>query len=886
MNNNIVKKVTPLHYANQLFREGRWTESLKAYRDAWQANIYLRPHIKTNVVWLLRRFPVDELNALLVADVLRLMEVNNAILDSSCEKNIIKLVSLMHDAHAGRRAVGIASIPSREGGLKQAMESLAQQVDEFHIYLNDYPMVPAWLNSWSGAVVYTSQKFGVTGDSGKFFGYTQTEAPWYFTCDDDIIYPPDYAKVLIDASVHHKCPVGVHGSLLRYPVSGYYEENARHVLHFKWKNKVDRRVHILGTGTMLLDRRLITQLPRFDFPNMADIWVAKHMAQRGMAMYAVARPDHWLKDVEVPGNSIYSTNVSKRTDQSVIIGREVRLIGELALPVKGDRKKVMVAIKTFNRLDYLKQCIESLCRTACDEEYDIVVVVADDGSTDGTETYLASLSIPYELHVIRNQRAFVGGQFNSILRLGQSLAVDFYFIADDDVYFKKPGWMRGYIEAANQSGFDHLCHFNLPHFRQICERTKEVFPPPRRIHKHFPLDAHVGVRRAMGAFFTLTPAIIAKVGYADEVNFFVRGGWHGDYSARCCRAGFNEQGRFWDWMDSNDYLELQNTREENYRSAIAWESDDFKRASTPNERQRRESVKSMSRRVYVGAHAAIQDPLISIQEAMAVAPVTVNEVFDKVFVINLDRRKDRMEVMHRRLTRCGINYERISAVDGTTPEVQEQYRHYRAARPVPDPGARINSRDFYFGGKTDAQRTAHIEAGLNGPAIRSAGALAYSLTYRNILRHCIDEGIERVLILDDDCIFHKEFQAGFHAAYAELPTSWRIFQLGTMQYDWPLVEDYSERLYLPRGVLVASHAVGLHADSYPSLLDGIARMTMPFDIGPLQDTARLFSESSFICRPNLVIQDQSESDINSSDVAKDEALKKNNMYRWVISDYE
>lgn len=876
-------EMTSFSKANQYLREGRWNDSLRAYLEAWQASPLMHEHIRSNVLLLLSQAPEGAVSQTLRQEVIALMS-----LPAERQQAVTSLlpISAVGSAHAGRRAVGIASLPSREGGLRQAMQSLAHQVDEFHIYLNGYPAVPTWLTEWPGAMVYTSQKHGDLGDSGKFFGYDRTDAPWYFTCDDDIVYPADYAEKLIDASVRHGAPVGVHGSLLRFPVSGYYEPKARHVLHFKWRNQVDRRVHILGTGTMLLDRRSVPQLPRFDFPNMADIWMAKEMARRKVPMYAVARPDGWLRDADVPAESIYSANVGERTDQRVIVDREVRTVGEWVKPVKGSRKKVMVALKTFNRLEYLKQSIESLCRTVCEAAYDIVVVVADDGSTDGTLEYLDGLSLPYEFHVIRNQRAFVAGQFNAILRLGQSLAVDFYFVADDDLYFKKPGWMRGYMEAAEQSGFDHLCHFNLQHFKQICVRTKESFPPVKRAHPRFPLEAHVGVWRAMGALFTLTPAVIDAIGYADEVNYFVRGGWHGDYSARCCRAGFNELERFWDWKDSNEYLELQNTREENYRSAIAWDSDEFKRASTPEERQRREAVKRMPGRIRVDAHQAVMGPLIRIDEARAVKPVTVNDVFDKVFVINLDRRPDRMAVMDAGLSRCGIEYERFPAVDGTAPEVQAQYKAYRAGRPAPDPKARMSSREFFFGGRTDAQRTAHVEAGLNGPAIRSAGAMAYSLTYRAILRRCIEQGIERVLVLDDDCLFHKDFRAAFAAAHAELPAKWKIFQLGTMQYDWPLVEDYSPRLYLPHGVLVASHAVGLHADTFAPLLDGISRWTLPFDIGPLQDCARLFDEASFICKPNLIIQDQTESDINSSDVAKSEASKAQNIYRWDPALYE
>ena len=42
----------------------------------------------------------------------------------------------------------------------------------------------------------------------------------------------------------------------------------------------------------------------------------------------------------------------------------------------------------------------------------------------------------------------------------------------------------------------------------------------------------------------------------------------------------------------------------------------------------------------------------------------VNDYFDKVAVINLDRRTDRMERLGAQLDELGIEYERFSAVDG------------------------------------------------------------------------------------------------------------------------------------------------------------------------------------------------------------------------------
>ena len=47
--------------------------------------------------------------------------------------------------------------------------------------------------------------------------------------------------------------------------------------------------------------------------------------------------------------------------------------------------------------------------------------------------------------------------------------------------------------------------------------------------------------------------------------------------------------------------------------------------------------------------------------------VDFSKYFDKIYVINLDRRPDRYEAFQREMSKYGIeNVERFSAIDGTT----------------------------------------------------------------------------------------------------------------------------------------------------------------------------------------------------------------------------
>ncbi|QDI82180.1 glycosyltransferase [Methylorubrum populi] len=793
-----------------------------------------------------------------------------------------KSVSRLNLRTTEYRRAGVASIPGRVSGLEQAVSAMSAQVDEVDVFLNGYDKIPDFLKSVPSINVFCSQDYDDIGDAGKFFTFDPSRNEFYFSFDDDIVYPNDYADRLTEAAYHYNVPCGVHGSLLRLDKKiDYYDTNDRYVFHFRDKNLADRRVHVLGTGTLCIPPGIFKHKPPFYFRNMADIWIARQLSKQGTGQICVARAYEWLKPYATGDDSIYSLNL-KRTTQTLLVNNEIESFVPSLRTIKISKPKIVVGIKTFNRLHYLKQCIDSFVRTAS-LDYDVVLIVADDGSSDGTVSYLQNLRLPFEVHAIFNKRAYVSGQFNSIVDKSLEINADFIFILDDDVVFKKSGWMNAYYDAAMNSGYHHLCHFNLPHYEQLCAKRRETFPPDAQQHTKYPLVAYKSVENCMGALFTVTPEVIRKVGYADEVNFFVRGLWHVDYSARCARAGYNEYQRFFDIAGSNVYIELQNTLKGSYTTSISWDAPEFKKASAPAERERRWSILKKPSRVFVSREEAKDSQLIDVIEEGL--PLKIDSFFDRIFVLNLDRRADRLEIIDRRLRRLDISYERIAAVDGREASVNAEWEEY-ASKFRPEFGKRMSSRKFYLEHVSDTQRVQHMQAVLNGPVLRTPGAWGYAKTYQNVLRTCIDRAYKRVLILDDDGVFHKDFRKLFTKAVSQLPCDWKILQLGTMQYDWDWTRPYSENLYLPDGVLVGSHAVGLTADVIPIMLEHIERFNLPVDIGALHYAAREFREKSFVAVPNLIIQDQRESDINSSEVAEAESAKVNNIYRWNLADYD
>ena len=104
----------------------------------------------------------------------------------------------------------------------------------------------------------------------------------------------------------------------------------------------------------------------------------------------------------------------------------------------------------------------------------------------------------------------------------------------------------------------------------------------------------------------------------------------------------------------------------------------------------------------------------------------VNEYFDKVVVINLDHRKDRLEKVNAQLEELGIQYERFSAVDAKALDI--------------DP--------------IQACRQSHIQV--------------------------LEQSEGKTLILEDDVLFMDNFNERFVEFIEMLPKDWHIFYLGAV----------------------------------------------------------------------------------------------------------
>ncbi len=209
-----------------------------------------------------------------------------------------ELLSLKYE----RVTVGMASIKSRMHTLKTTIDSLLPQVDHIHVYLNDYETVPSFLQNNDKITYYLGKIYKDRGDTGKYFAVNGIDDGYFFSCDDDLIYPSDYVQKTIEflKSKQNKVIATYHGAILNKGVlQNYYRD--RKQIHYAHFQRTPIPVHIGGTGVMAFHVHTFKPtIKNFAYPNMSDIWVGVQAQDAGIPIICAPRPLGWIKAMEIP----------------------------------------------------------------------------------------------------------------------------------------------------------------------------------------------------------------------------------------------------------------------------------------------------------------------------------------------------------------------------------------------------------------------------------------------------------------------------------------------------------------------------------------------------------------------------------------------------------
>ncbi len=200
--------------------------------------------------------------------------------------------------------------------------------------------------------------------------------------------------------------------------------------------------------------------------------------------------------------------------------------------------KIGLFVVTYNRLDYLKQCIESLDKNNWGGA--TVRGIVDDCS-EGMDyaNYLQMLAIQGVKIIRKPENKGVANSKNQALKEMMYSECDHLFIMEDDILMKDPKTCFKYIGVALVNEIQHMnfAHHGVMNQQGSVEVGSVTCYP-----------------NCVGAFSYYTRQVIEEIGYMDEE--FVNAWEHVEHTYRIVQKGLTSP--FWffaDHPDSKDLLE-------------------------------------------------------------------------------------------------------------------------------------------------------------------------------------------------------------------------------------------------------------------------------------------------------------------------------------------
>jgi len=218
-----------------------------------------------------------------------------------------------------KKIVGIASMPSRELGLIDTINSLSPQVDEIYVWLNGYKEIP------KVSVTNVTFHLSETNDGAiakvRCLSLFDDEDFYYFTCDDDIVYPEDYVEKYMEIYEKGSIQSSHANKYASFPIKDYTKADISGYYFGSFIPKKDR-VHLVGTGVCMMDSTIARQLPyeTFTTTNMLDLWVSSWAWQNKIPMYVVPHKRGWLSpNQKINQNTSIWEGVLKNSDHQTQI---------------------------------------------------------------------------------------------------------------------------------------------------------------------------------------------------------------------------------------------------------------------------------------------------------------------------------------------------------------------------------------------------------------------------------------------------------------------------------------------------------------------------------------------------------------------------------------
>lgn len=207
----------------------------------------------------------------------------------------------------------LATFPDRLPILPAMIASVYDQFDVVRVYLNNWKgPVPSCLKRNKIEFFHCGPDLT---DNGKFYFVPEPGEPdeYYFTVDDDLVYPKDYVSVTLKNM--DKYPgqiISYHGRKLLGVGRRYYRDHKAYRCLGSLSEDVS--VDVPGTGVAAWNTKYFKPSTLWNSPykKMSDLVLAKEAAQEGVGIVCCAHRMDWFGYLN-PTNTIWDQHNGKPT---------------------------------------------------------------------------------------------------------------------------------------------------------------------------------------------------------------------------------------------------------------------------------------------------------------------------------------------------------------------------------------------------------------------------------------------------------------------------------------------------------------------------------------------------------------------------------------------
>jgi len=217
-----------------------------------------------------------------------------------------------------KRTANIATTPKRESFLKVMLTSIISQFDEIRIYANEFDEIPYWMTR------FTVVKGENLYDNGKFYFLSKLKEPeYYFSLDDDIIYPSTYVDDMVNAIHKHNTIVTQHGRLLLNSDVSYYRGHK--AFHCCNNNFLECEIDVAGTGVTAFSTEYFNPNEIYKSTDvcMSDLVFSLEAIKQNKKITVLTHDCGYIKALPVPFEETIFGNSHKREHRQIEIANEI-----------------------------------------------------------------------------------------------------------------------------------------------------------------------------------------------------------------------------------------------------------------------------------------------------------------------------------------------------------------------------------------------------------------------------------------------------------------------------------------------------------------------------------------------------------------------------------